>query len=91
MRLPEFMLLLCLLSWAFVGSDAMGRMNMMLLAAIDGAPNRSSNQALEAASKRNSKRLNIRSEHSSKYEKYNDTSADDKRMVPTGPNPLHNR
>lgn len=90
MRLPEFILLVCLLSSAIVDSDAMGRMNM--LAAIDGAPKRSSNQTLEAASNRKySKRLNFRSVHLSKSEKYNDTSADNKRMVPTGPNPLHNK
>jgi hypothetical protein len=37
------------------------------------------------------KRLHFRSEHLSEPEKYNNTSAEDKRVVPTGPNPLHNR
>lgn len=87
MKLAEFMILLCLFSLAFVGSDAVARMTM--LTATNGAKERSSNETLEEAvmSRCNSKtkRFHFRSEH------HNDTTEDNKRVVPTGPNPLHNR
>ncbi|KAG7966027.1 hypothetical protein I3843_08G030000 [Carya illinoinensis] len=51
----------------------------------DGAKKRSSNEAFEA------KRLHFRSEQCSNSEKYNHSSVDDKRVVPTGSNPLHNK
>lgn len=92
MRLAEFIVLLCLLSLAFVGSDAVVRMTM--LTATNGAKERkSSNETLEAVNRCNSKRLHFRSEKLSSSEKYNhiNTTEDNKRVVPTGPNPLHNR
>lgn len=92
MRLAEFIVLLCLLSLSFVGSDAVVRMTM--LTATNGAKERkSSNETLEEVNRCNSKRLHFRSEKLSNSEKYNDinTAEDNKRVVPTGPNPLHNR
>lgn len=83
MRLAELMILLCLLSLALDSSDAAARMTMFLTA-TNGAKDRSSNETLEAVKRCKSMDL-------SKYEKYNNTSAEDKRVVPTGPNPLHNR
>jgi len=65
MRVAEFMVLLCLLSLAFDGSDAAAR--MAILTATGG------------------------SRDLSKPEKDNNSSAEEKRAVPTGPNPLHNR
>lgn len=92
MRLAEFIVLLCLLSLSFVGSDAVVRMTM--LTATNGAKERkSSNETLEEVNRCNSKRLHFRSEKLSNSEKYNhiNTAEDNKRVVPTGPNPLHNR
>uniref|UniRef100_A0A7N2MU70 Uncharacterized protein n=1 Tax=Quercus lobata TaxID=97700 RepID=A0A7N2MU70_QUELO len=67
---------------------------MTMLTATNGAKERkSSNETLEAVNRCNSKRLHFRSEKLSNSEKYNhiNTTEDSKRVVPTGPNPLHNR
>lgn len=82
MRLAELIILLCLSSLAF-GSDAVARTT--ILTARNGAKEETSSETLDAGDKHKSKRLHFRSEE------YNNTSAEDKRVVPTGPNPLHNR
>ncbi|KAG2691953.1 hypothetical protein I3760_08G030800 [Carya illinoinensis] len=85
MRLAEFMILLCLLSLASLCSDAVATRTVFFMTDADGAKKRSSNETFEA------KRLHFHSEQCSNSEKYNHSSVDDKRVVPTGSNPLHNK
>ncbi|KAK7329708.1 hypothetical protein VNO77_23883 [Canavalia gladiata] len=83
MRIAELILVLCLLLWACIGSNTVARKTNL----FDGAKKKkkkNTSLALHDARKCNPKR------HLSCYD-YNTTSSDDKRVVPTGPNPLHNR
>ncbi|KAK7265359.1 hypothetical protein RJT34_32978 [Clitoria ternatea] len=82
MRIPELILVLCLLLWACIGSNTVARKTNL----FDGAKKKKNTSvSLHGAHKCNPKR------HLSCYDNNTTTSSDDKRVVPTGPNPLHNR
>ncbi|KAJ1400658.1 hypothetical protein SESBI_29349 [Sesbania bispinosa] len=83
MRLPELVLMLWLLLWACIGSNTMARKTVLVSNLSDGAIKK--NKSLDAH-----KCNPNRQQHLSCYDN-NTTSSDDKRVVPTGPNPLHNR
>lgn len=81
MRLPELTLVVWLLVWACIGSNTVARKNLLDSNLLDGAKRKNTSVALDDAHKCNPKILSS----------CNTTSSDDKRVVPTGPNPLHNR
>lgn len=87
MRLTELILVMCLLFWACIGSNTVARKTLLV---SNGAKkkNNSVGVALDGPLKCNSKGSHS---HLSCYNNNNATSSDDKRVVPTGPNPLHNR
>ncbi|RDY03922.1 hypothetical protein CR513_12433, partial [Mucuna pruriens] len=80
MRIQKLIPVLCLLLWACIGSNTVARKTVLVSNLFDGAKK---NMPLHGARKCNPKR------HLSCYDN-NTTSSDDKRLVPTGPNPLHN-
>ncbi|CAJ1941707.1 unnamed protein product [Sphenostylis stenocarpa] len=86
MRIAELILVLCLLLWACIGSNTMARKTVLVNNLFDGAKKKKTSTVLSADSvhKCNRKR------HLSCFDN-NTTSLEDKRLVPTGPNPLHNR
>ncbi|KAI4335319.1 hypothetical protein L6164_013976 [Bauhinia variegata] len=90
MRLPELIFLFCLLFLATAGSNAVARRTYLLTNLFDAAKKRSTNEvAGEHADECKSK--SFRFGHYLSCPDSNTTTSDDKRLVPTGPNPLHNR
>lgn len=90
MRLSEVVLVLCLLLWACVGSNTMARKTGLVSNLFDGAKKENTSVALDDAHRSNTKRHQLGHHHLSCSENTT-TLSDDKRVVPTGPNPLHNR
>ncbi|KAG4959155.1 hypothetical protein AAZX31_13G086100 [Glycine max] len=85
MRIAELILVLCLLLWACIASNTVARKTVLVSNLFGGAKNKKTSSVLpDSAHKCNRKR------HVSCYDN-NTTSSEDKRLVPTGPNPLHNR
>ncbi|KAK7388177.1 hypothetical protein VNO78_22986 [Psophocarpus tetragonolobus] len=76
-----FILLLCLLLWACIGSNSAARKTVFVSNMFDGAK------------KKKTSAVSIHAAHKCNRSCYdnNNTSSEDKRLVPTGPNPLHNR
>lgn len=78
---------MCILFWAFIGSTTMARKTVFVGNLFDGAKNKNSSTnvaVLDDADHRCNSNKNLSC--------YNNTSSsDDKRVIPTGPNPLHNR
>jgi hypothetical protein len=87
MKLQEVILVICILFWACIGSTTVARKTVFVGNLFDGAKkkNSSSVAVFDDVHKCNHKRKHL----SSCYN--NTSSSEDKRVVPTGPNPLHNR
>ncbi|KAE9601621.1 hypothetical protein Lalb_Chr13g0299771 [Lupinus albus] len=81
MRLPGLIVMLCLLFWV---SNTVARKNVFVSNMFDGANEKNTSMVVD------SHKCNLESELSCS-ENNNSTNSDDKRVVPTGPNPLHNR
>ncbi|KAL5065884.1 hypothetical protein RYX36_027621 [Vicia faba] len=92
MKLLEVLLVMCILFWAFIGSTTMAARKTVFVGNLfDGANKKNKNNSSVAVLDdsvhrcKNHKKIHVSS-------CYNDTSSsEDKRVVPTGPNPLHNR
>ena len=86
MRLNEFTLLVCMLFLCCVGSDALRKLSFLADHTIGNADKRSSNETeLKAGYYSHCRR------RSKDFEENGSIESDDKRVVPTGSNPLHNR
>ncbi|KAG4929615.1 hypothetical protein AAZX31_17G054700 [Glycine max] len=83
MRIAELILVLCLLLWACIASNTVARKTVLASNLFDGTKKKTSTVLPGGAHKCNRKR------HLSCYD--NNTLSEAKRLVPTGPNPLHNR
>ncbi|KAK7347801.1 hypothetical protein VNO80_22340 [Phaseolus coccineus] len=85
MRIAELILVCFLLLWACIASNTVARKTVFVSNFFDGAKKKTDTElSANSAHKCNRKR------HLSCYHN-NTTSVEDKRLVPTGPNPLHNR
>jgi len=88
MKLQEVILVICILFWACIGSTTVARKTVFVGNLFDGAKKKNSSSVAvldDDVHKCNNKRKHL----SSCYN--NTSSSEDKRVVPTGPNPLHNR
>ncbi|KAL4397574.1 hypothetical protein AHAS_Ahas01G0205500 [Arachis hypogaea] len=81
MRLSELVLLLWLLFWACVGSNTAGASNL-----FEGAKNNNRSLQLQDNNNNNANKFN-----GLKNTTTTSSESDEKRVVPTGPNPLHNK
>ncbi|OIV89733.1 hypothetical protein TanjilG_03522 [Lupinus angustifolius] len=72
--------MLCLL---LLASNTVARKNVFVSNMFDGANEKNTSMEVD------SHKCNLKSELS--CSENNNTNSDDKRVVPTGPNPLHNR
>ncbi|KAE9602454.1 hypothetical protein Lalb_Chr12g0199741 [Lupinus albus] len=84
MRLQELILVMCLLFLACIGSNTMARKTNIVRNMFGGAKEKNTSVVVDDFHKCNPKSLLSCSEN-------NNTTSNDKRVVPTGPNPLHNR
>ncbi|CAK7345576.1 unnamed protein product [Dovyalis caffra] len=84
--LPVLIVALCLLIFASIGSDAVRK--TAFLFPIDEANKKKSSSNVSSSS---SSSLEVVNNLFSKSSKNKNISLDEMRVVPTGPNPLHNR
>lgn len=90
MKLLEVLLVMCILFWAFIGSTTVARKTVFVGNLFEGAKNKKHNSSVAVLDDHVHRCKNHKKIHVSSC--YNDTSSsEDKRVVPTGPNPLHNR
>lgn len=90
MKLLEVLLVMCILFWAFIGSTTVARKTVSVGNLSDGANKNKNNSSVTVLDDDVHRCKNHKKTHVSSC--YNDTSSsEDKRVVPTGPNPLHNR
>ncbi|KAE9609887.1 hypothetical protein Lalb_Chr07g0180791 [Lupinus albus] len=75
MRFLELIFVLCLLFLACIGSNTMARKTMFVTNMFDGAKVKNTSMAVDDSHTKSNK----------------NTISDEKRVVPTGSNPLHNR
>lgn len=93
MRLPKLIILLCLLFSACVGSNSVVATSKTFFVSkylFEGAKKKTVLNGVVVTTKCNPKRHQLGHYLSCSDQKKN-TNSDDKRVVPTGPNPLHNR
>ncbi|BAT76803.1 hypothetical protein VIGAN_01486000 [Vigna angularis var. angularis] len=84
MRIGELILVCFVLLWACIGSNTVARKTVFVSNFFDGAKKKTNTVSYaDSAHKCNGNR------HLSCYG--NNITVEDKRLVPTGPNPLHNR